>query len=100
VTYTLVTSWPGAFQAEIRIRNTGGVPIDPWTLEFTWPAGQTISQIWNATRTQKGATVTVAPMSWNRLIAPGGSVSIGFLGTGTPTPPTSFTVNRTVCSTG
>ncbi|MFC7484652.1 cellulose binding domain-containing protein [Luedemannella flava] len=100
VTYTIQSTWPGGFQAEIRIRNTGTVPIDPWSLIFNFPNGQQISQIWNATRTQSGSTVTAAGLSWNRLIPPGGSASFGFIGTwtGTNAPPTLFTVNGTPCT--
>ncbi len=100
VQYTVVNAWPGGYQADIRIRNTGSVAIDPWTLEFSLPGAQPISQLWNATLTQTGSTQKLAALSWNRLIAPGGSVTIGFLGTGTPVTPTQFKVNGTVCANG
>ncbi|WP_344077624.1 cellulose binding domain-containing protein [Luedemannella helvata] len=98
VQFTVVNAWPGGYQADIRIRNTGSVPIDPWTLEFSLSGG--ISQVWNATVTQSGTSLSLAALSWNRLIPPGGSVTIGFLGTGTPVTPTQFKVNGTVCANG
>ena len=56
----------------------------------------TITQIWNATiASHTGNHYTLKNAGYNSTIAPGQSVSIGFLGSpgGAPAPPTNFVVN-------
>lgn len=96
VTYRNISQWPGGFQAEVTIRNLGTAPIDGWTLSWTFPNGQQITQIWGAgTPTTSGSTVTVQNAPWNATIPAGGSVTFGFTGnwTGSNTPPVAFTLN-------
>src|SRR5579875_738431 len=97
VVYTITNQWPGGFQGGLSITNTGTTTINGWNLQFTFPNGQTITQMWNASYTQSGANVTVTNLSYNGTIAPGQSVSSppGFLGNwnGTNNPPTSFKLN-------
>ncbi|AEI10553.1 glycoside hydrolase family 9 protein [Cellulomonas gilvus] len=98
VTYS-ANSWNTGFTGSVKITNTGTSPLT-WSLGFTFPSGQKISQGWSATWTQTGAVVTATGMSWNATLAPGASTEIGFQGThsGTNTAPTSFTVNGATCS--
>lgn len=102
VTYTLVGQWQGGFQASLAITNTGTTSINGWTLVFSFANGQTITQIWNASETQSGSTVTVTNLSYDGTIAPGTTLSstVGFLGSwnGTNAAPTSFTLNGVKCS--
>ncbi|WP_078861633.1 cellulose binding domain-containing protein [Streptomyces sp. NRRL F-5650] len=71
-------------------------------MSFTFPGGQSVTQIWNATRVQDGRSVTVThPSSYNTSIAPGATVNFGFSGAsqaGTNGVPDSFTLNGTACS--
>jgi endoglucanase len=103
VSYVVSNQWPGGFGATITITNTGTTAINGWSLKFTFPNGQTITQLWNGTYTQSGSAVTVTNLSYNGSIAPGTSVSSapGFNGAwnGTNSPPTSFTLNGSACST-
>ncbi len=98
--YSLTNSWSGGFQAQIVLTNTGTSPISPWTLTWTFPGDQKISQLWNATETQAGEQVTASSESYNATIAPSASVTIGFTGTYTAsdTAPASFSVNGTACT--
>ena len=64
VTYSLVNSWPGGFQAGVSITNNGA-PITGWTLAFTFPNNQQVSQGWDGTFTQSGQNLTVTSESWN-----------------------------------
>jgi cellulase/cellobiase CelA1 len=82
------------------LTNTGSGTINPWTLTWTFPGDQQISDLWNATYTQSGEKVTVTPESYDASIAPAGTVTIGFTGTFTNSDasPTTFSVNGTACS--
>ncbi|GHO62495.1 hypothetical protein KSC_013870 [Ktedonobacter sp. SOSP1-52] len=103
VVYTVTNQWAGGFGTNIAITNTGSTAINGWTLKFTFPNGQTITQIWNGNYTQSGANVTITNLSYNGSIAPGATLSSppGFNGSwsGSNSPPTSFTLNGTTCST-
>jgi endoglucanase len=96
--YSVVNSWPGGFQAQIVLTSTGTAPFGPWTLTWTFPGRQWITSIWNAAVTQAGERVTANHAPYNATIAPGGSVTIGFTGTGAGRVPTALSVNGRSCS--
>lgn len=102
VEYSVTGQWPGGFQGAVRITNTGPATVDGWTLRWTFTAGQQITQGWNGSYSQSGPAVTVTAAAWNAVLAPGGSVSVGFLAgwTGSNPAPSGFTVNGTTCTTG
>ncbi|MFC4589161.1 cellulose binding domain-containing protein [Sphaerisporangium corydalis] len=99
VTYG-ANSWGGGFSASVTVTNTGTAPITAWTLRFTFPGNQQVTQGWSANWTQSGAVVTATNMPWNGSLAAGQSTGIGFNGsyTGTNTNPSSFTLNGQTCS--
>ncbi|GES24879.1 lectin [Acrocarpospora pleiomorpha] len=100
VTYTVGTQWGGGFGANVTIKNLGD-PLGSWTLRWTFGAGQTISQAWNAGVTQSGSAVTASNASWNGSLATGASTSFGFNGTwnNSSNPvPASFTLNGVTCT--
>lgn len=99
VSYAVSSQWSGGFSANITIINTGPA-ISSWTLAFTFPGDQQITNLWNGTASQSGEQVTITNASWNGSIASQGSVSVGFNGTWTSnnTSPTSFTLNGQTCS--
>jgi endoglucanase len=99
VAYSVVSSWPGGFQAGITITNNGAA-ITSWTLAFTFPNDQAVSDGWSGTFTQSGQNVSVASESWNGSLATGASTTIGFTGTvgATNAVPTYFTVNGYACN--
>ncbi|MFR9774818.1 cellulose binding domain-containing protein [Micromonospora sp. MS34] len=82
-TYAVTNSWPGGFQAELTVRNSGAAPIAGWTLSWTFPDGQQITQLWNGSYTQSGAAVTVRDAGWNGNLGAGGSTTAGFTGSWT-----------------
>jgi len=101
VHYVVNSSWPGGFGGSITLTNKGTSAISPWTLTFTFPAGEAVQSGWNGTWSQSGQAVTVNAASWNSTIpANGGTVSIGFNGTdsGQTTAPAVFYINGTVCA--
>ena len=103
VTYTTndwsTGSGQGGFTANITIKNLGD-PLNGWTLTFTFPAGQQITQGWSAEWSQSGANVTARNMPWNGNLATGATADIGFNGTwtGSNPKPSDFAVNGVPCT--
>ena len=99
VGYHLDSSWAGGFTATVTLKNTGRSPIAGWTLGWTFPGSQQISNGWNATVVQTGAAVTARDGGWNGTVAPGASASFGFQATysGSNAAPAQFTVNGALC---
>ncbi|MFG2734970.1 cellulase family glycosylhydrolase [Streptomyces harbinensis] len=100
VGYRVVGEWGDGFQGEIVIRNTGTSAINGWSLAFAFPSGQTVTSMWGGSVTQSGGSVTVTPAAYTATIPPGGSVSIGFLGSkgSANNAPTGFTLGGSACA--
>ncbi len=109
VTYTVNNQWsttgsatPNMFQVNMRITNTGTVPNGGrWTLNWSFPNGQTLTSLWAGDATQEDQHVTARNMDWNGTLAPGGSIDgVGFQATrgATNAVPTNFTLNTTRCT--
>ncbi|WP_440099984.1 glycoside hydrolase family 6 protein [Streptosporangium sp. H16] len=78
--YNLVGSWQGGFQADVTVRSSGTAAITGWTVSWSFPNGQSITQLWNGQHTQSGASVTVRNVSHNGNLPPSASASFGFTG--------------------
>jgi hypothetical protein len=89
-TYHVDNDWGNGFTATVTINNTGTAAIKSWKVTWTYAGNQRITNSWNGTVTQSGASVTATNANWNGTVAPGGSTSFGFQGTysGTNTAPT------------
>jgi hypothetical protein len=100
VSYTTST-WSGGFTASISVTNLGS-PITNWTLAFTLPGNEAVSQGWGANYSQSGQNVTAANASYNGSLGTNGNTSIGFNGSYSassfPGSPASFTLNGTACT--
>jgi hypothetical protein len=104
VTYTLASGWASGFVANVSVTNKGSAPISGWTLAFRFPADtESVTSMWNATYRQGGDDVIVTPGDYNGTLAPAGgnTADFGFVADqrGANPPPTSFTLNGTVCTT-
>ncbi|MFC7247644.1 cellulase family glycosylhydrolase [Catellatospora aurea] len=99
VAYAAPSQWPGGFTANVDVTNLGD-PISGWSLVWTFPSGQQVTQAWNATVTSSGSQVTATNVGYNGTIATNGTVSFGFNGSwsGTNTNPTAFTLNGVACT--
>ncbi|MET8277340.1 cellulose binding domain-containing protein [Micromonospora sp. NPDC005174] len=99
VKYT-ANSWNNGFTADVQITNTGSSAINGWTLSYSLPSGQTVTNAWNATVSQSGSAVTARNVSHNGSLAPGGTASFGYQGTlnGSYSSPSSFSLNGSTCS--
>ncbi|WP_430781653.1 cellulose binding domain-containing protein [Actinoplanes sp. G11-F43] len=102
VKYTVTSQWQGGFGADVAITNLGD-PLTGWTLTWSYAAGQTVTQAWNAAVTQSGSAVTAVNAAYNGPVATNATVSFGFNGTsnGSTNPaPTTFAVNGLACTGG
>ena len=89
-TYSVINSWSGGFQAQITV-TAGSSALSNWTVGWTFPANQQISQMWSASFTQSGASVTAKNMSYNGTLAAGQSTTFGFTATGSSSGPNAVT---------
>ena len=101
VAYTVTNQWHSGFGVSVAVTNLGD-PVTGWTLGWTFPSGQTVTQAWNGVATRSGAAVTVRDAGYNGALATGASTSFGFNGawTGTNAAPTAFTLNGVACTGG
>ncbi|MDQ0681796.1 mannan endo-1,4-beta-mannosidase [Streptomyces achromogenes] len=101
VAYRVVGEWPGGFQGDITLRNTGAAPISGWKLVFAFADGQTVANMWGGTAAQSGGTVSVTPAAYTSTVPAGGSVTVGFIGSkgAANTAPTAFSLNGGACGT-
>ncbi|WP_157529074.1 cellulose-binding domain-containing protein [Nocardia sp. NRRL S-836] len=99
VAYRITGQWPGGFQANVTVRNTGPQAVNGWTLRWTFANGQTVTGMWNATPRQTGATVNAANAAYNAQLPAGGSVLVGFNGSvrAANSAPGAFILNDETC---
>ncbi|MDN0198440.1 cellulose binding domain-containing protein [Streptomyces sp. S.PNR 29] len=100
VTYKVTSQWPGGFQADVQLTNTGTSAWSGWTLGWSFADGQKITQAWNAEASQSGSSVTVKNVNWNGNVAAGSSVGFGFTGSwsGSNGKPTAFKLGDRTCT--
>ena len=95
VAYTAPSQWPSGFTANVRITNLGPA-INGWTLTWSFPGNQAVTQAWSAAVTQSGSAVTARNVDYNPRIATGGTVDFGFNGSwsGSNPAPTELPAQR------
>jgi hypothetical protein len=91
----VVGTWPGAFQLDLTVRNTGTNAGAGWAASFDLANGMSVGQTWNGETTTTGSTATVRNMPWNGALAPSASATAGMILKGnpagwTPTPTCSL----------
>ena len=75
VHYAVTNQWQGGFGASLTITNTGATALNGWSLQFSFPNGQTITQLWNGSSTRSGSAVTITNVSYNASIPAGATLS-------------------------
>ncbi|WP_405743088.1 PHB depolymerase family esterase [Streptomyces sp. NBC_00028] len=95
-------AWNTGLTASVTLTNTGTTTVNGWQLAFTLPAGQTITNGWNAMYAPSSGAVTATNASYNATLAPNASVSIGYQAThtGNSAAPGAFSLNGTACTVG
>jgi chitin-binding protein len=88
-TFSVVSSWSGAFQGEVKVSSTAA--ISNWTVNWAFAGGQSITQLWGGLLTASGANQTVKNQSWNGSVTASTPATFGFQASGTA--PTGQTVS-------
>lgn len=98
VAYRVDSQWQNGFTATVTITNRGPA-ISAWTLTFSFPGNQQITNAWNASVTQAGSQVSARDAGWNGPIATNGTASFGFQASysGTNGPAGNFKLNGATC---
>ena len=76
VDYTM-NDWGAGATVSVTIKNTDSAAINDWTLAWDFTGNQKVTNMWNATYTQSGTTVTAKNTAYNSNIPSNGSVSFG-----------------------
>jgi hypothetical protein len=63
VSYVNQTDWGNGFTGALSITNTSSSIIQNWTLTWTWPGNQQITNAWNANSTQNGTSVILSSLA-------------------------------------
>jgi cellulase/cellobiase CelA1 len=79
--YSVAGRWPGGFQGQVVVTNTGSAKLSGWQLGWTFPGRQAINNLWDGSYTQSGGNVTVTSEPYNGALAPGASTTVGFTAT-------------------
>ncbi|MFF4490808.1 cellulose binding domain-containing protein [Streptomyces sp. NPDC001544] len=96
--YTRTSDWSTGYTAQYVVTNDSGQTEKTWLLEFDLPSGTRLSSLWNGESNVSGQHVTVKPAKWDTDgLAPGKSVTIGFVANGTGNP-TGCRIDGAACS--
>jgi endoglucanase len=109
ITYAVQSAWSGGMTVNVTVANTGTTALGGWTVGWTFPGDQKITNLWEGYFTQTGETVAAHDFfGTNQTIAAGSSANFGFQGTWSASnaSPTSFTMiansggTAVTCATG
>ncbi|WP_449340688.1 extracellular catalytic domain type 1 short-chain-length polyhydroxyalkanoate depolymerase, partial [Streptomyces canarius] len=97
-----VSAWSTGPTASVTVTHTDTTALNGWKLGCTLPAGQTITNGWNATFGPNSGAVTATHASCNATLAPGASVTIGYQAThtGDSAAPAAYSLNGGACTVG
>ncbi|MET8526439.1 cellulose binding domain-containing protein [Micromonospora sp. NPDC005172] len=98
VTYLKTGDWGTGAQFDVTLGNTSTVGVNGWTLTWSLPGSQRITQSWNATVTQSGAAATAVNAAWNAVIPAAGSASFGIITDSPLGGATGFALNGSPCA--
>ncbi|GAA1042385.1 glycoside hydrolase family 18 protein [Virgisporangium ochraceum] len=98
-TFVKTSDWGSGWEGKYTVTNGGTTTLASWSVAFDLPSGTSISSSWDAQRSQSGNRYTFSNLSWNGNLAPGASVSFGFIGTGSGSPG-NCTLNGAACGGG
>jgi hypothetical protein len=94
------SDWGSGYQAKYTVTNSTSSAISGWSVAFDLPSGLTLGSYWDALMTTSGQHVTATNRDYNGTVAPGASVSFGFLVNGGSAAPGNCTINGAPCAGG
>ncbi|MDQ0993735.1 cellulose binding domain-containing protein [Streptomyces sp. V3I7] len=97
IVYDVVDEWNDGFQATVAV--TTAKAVSDWSLVWTFPDGQKIDRMWDASPHQDGSRVTADARDYNKSLDANGTASFGFIGfkQDKNASPTAFTLNGDRC---
>lgn len=98
VDWKITQDWGSGYQGSVTVKNTSSKTINPWSL--TIPYANNIGSTWDAVATSTSGGYRFSGPSWNMALAPGASVSFGFVGSakGGSLTPTTCIVSGATCA--
>ncbi|WP_229891113.1 glycoside hydrolase family 18 chitinase [Streptomyces mashuensis] len=84
--FVKTSDWGTGFQGQWTVKNTGTTALDGWSVEWDFSSGTTVASYWDALVSSSGGHYTAKNREYNGSIAPGASVSFGFVASGDGTP--------------
>jgi endoglucanase len=89
--FSLTNSWSGGYQGSVTV-TAGSSAITGWSVRWTFPSGEAVTELWSGSYTVSGQVVTVTNESYNGSLGAGANTSFGFTGSdpGAFTPPASL----------
>ena len=76
-----INNWGSGYQVSLKLDNKTGKTVDGWTIKLK-KSEVSIDSSWNMTVKTSGDYYVITPVDWNKSIADGQSVDIGFMGSG------------------
>jgi cellulase/cellobiase CelA1 len=102
VRYVIHGTWDVGSTVQVVVKNTGTAAWNGWSIEWSLPAMETVSNSWSTDLSISGSTVTARSLSWNAVVQPGAEVTFGLNGafpSGTvASVPTTFRTAEGLCS--
>ena len=99
-TFSKDSDWGTGYQGKYTITNGSSSAISAWTVTFDLPSGVTMGTFWDSLITTSGQHVTAKNREYNGSIAPGASVTFGFVAGGGSGAPTNCLLNGASCAAG
>ncbi|WP_424532315.1 chitinase [Sphaerisporangium viridialbum] len=96
-TFVKTSEWGSAFQGAYTINNGGATAINGWSVAFDLPSGAAVTSSWDAAMSRNGQRFTFTNLGWNATIAPGASVTFGFIAAPGSAVPANCTLNGASC---
>ncbi|RLU99165.1 chitinase [Streptomyces griseocarneus] len=85
-TFAKTSDWGTGFQAEWTVKNTGTTTINGWTVEWDFPSTTSVGAYWDTLLSSSGSHFTAKNREYNSTLAPGASVTFGFVAAGDGSP--------------
>jgi len=75
-------AWSTGFTATVVVTNSGGLPVEGWAVDWTFPADQRVRNSWDSVLVQSGKAVRAVNAAYNAKIDVAGTAEFGFVGDG------------------